>query len=83
MDKVLIVKGVPKKVTVEGNIIKIEDSIVDIPLNEVGLLGTTVYGVIYQESEDSDEIIIKDNIDVILDIFKDKGFEVSDREIQD
>lgn len=83
MDKVLIVKGVPKKVTVEGSIIKIEDSIVDIPLNEVGLLGTIVYGVIYQESEDSDEIIIKDNIDVILDIFKDKGFEASDREIQD
>lgn len=76
MDRTISINGVAKKVFVEDNMIKIQDNIISIPINDLGLLGTRVFGVIYQEEGSSEEIIIEEGKEVILDIFKEKGFEI-------
>ena len=44
--------------------------VVDIPINKLGLIGIMAIGVVYQETEDSEEIIIKEGIEPIIEMIK-------------
>lgn len=69
-DNYILVNEQKKKFYIEDNLIKIEGSIVHIPINKLGLIGIMAIGVVYQETEDSEEIIIKEGIEPIIEVIK-------------
>lgn len=69
-DNYILVNEQKKKFYIEDSLIKIEGSIVDIPINKLGLIGIMAIGVVYQETEDSEEIIIKEGIEPIIEMIK-------------